>query len=239
MRKDFLYIATHGREDALLLKLGGSPLLEAKELDSATVFPRIVLADCCDTGKVPPGKGWGESLAGSFTGASRCAVFVGNIDKAIYDSQKGSTVFSKAFIEEFSPNIFDKPFAELIRKVRLEQSEKNDAQNTQVVYVAGGWDVMALRSRVLTDSELPPPPELPPGTEPQPEPESKAPWPAFALLAAALLSLAPVLYIWRPSYYFPWPSFAASAAGIMCGAGLSLPYLLEKKRARRKKYVDR
>jgi hypothetical protein len=243
MDNDLIYIVLHGKEDALLLSPGGISLLEAAELTSSVSFPRVVLADCCNTGKVPPGKGWGEILAGSFTGESRCAVFVGNIDNAIYIPKKGGTVFSRAFIKEFCQNTADKPFAEHIRRVRLEQSRVRDTKNTQVVYVAGGWDVMTKRSEVLTELELPPPPSQaepppPPPPPPQPQPEPKTPWPARALLVASVLSLIPVYYIWLPSHYIPWRSFIASVTGIICGAVFALYSLIKKNNARRKPNVD-
>jgi len=173
---DFLHLACHAHPGRFTMS--GNPdsgFLFAEEVKAQPVLPRVMDADCCHTAEAgDETEDWDKTLPGSFIRQNGgCAVFCGNLGAARYiGNTEIKTIFSEYFVKyfnEYGPDNRlgeDRKFIEIALKTREQQSDLNDQNNSQVIYVAYNWDAENYRrDRLLKDIVISK--EMPyPGQEP-------------------------------------------------------------------------
>ncbi len=204
---DFIMIASHAEKDAFLTD-GQAPYCKAAAIKPVR-FPRFVLADCChsaENGLAGSGNRateWPETLLKAFIRQEGSAVYIGNIGAAKYRTGLNGQIesyFAGDIIKRlFTDKTWQGSFTEALRMTRFAQ--RNDQDNSQVVYIAADYDPSCSFEDILGKAVLPP------------VPGSPVDWRGGLIIGAAGLLSVPLLYyvsgIWH---------WKAGAAGILIAA---------------------
>ena len=156
---DYLYIACHGKKGRLLLNSKIESAFLAPEnlrVIDDDKFPRFVSADVCHAAESADEKNdRRNTFAGAFIREGGAALYYGSLGEAYYHN--GKTVFSDAFVDLLKPDRRGRPRAQdqslisFAKSIRNKQTNENDANNSQVIYVAANINLKMTLKELLTN----------------------------------------------------------------------------------------